>query len=147
MADNFNATEGSGKVFAADDIGGVLHQRMKLRHGVDGTNDGDVAITNPLPTRQGNAENMLALKTIAFGSITGSFADTVLGTITNYSIVEVWNDTDGTLQFSWDAGVTVHHIMPPRAARTLRIKASASALHVKYTVAPTTGNLYLEPVK
>lgn len=50
MADNTTLNIGSGgDVIANDDIGGVKHQRMKLIHGVDGTNDGDVARTNPLP--------------------------------------------------------------------------------------------------
>jgi hypothetical protein len=51
MADNLALTPGSGAVGAADDIGaGVLAQRIKIIHGVDGVNDGDVASTNPLPT-------------------------------------------------------------------------------------------------
>jgi hypothetical protein len=36
MADNVNYTPGSGVIIAADDIGGVLHQRMKLSLGADG---------------------------------------------------------------------------------------------------------------
>lgn len=51
MADNFGATPGSGITGAADDIGGVLHPRVKLIHGIDGVNDGDVALTNPLPAQ------------------------------------------------------------------------------------------------
>jgi hypothetical protein len=39
-----------GDTSAADDIGGVKHQRCKATIGVDGTNDGDVALTNPMPT-------------------------------------------------------------------------------------------------
>ena len=48
MADNVTLP-GIGEVAGADDIGGVKIQRVKLIHGVDGTNDGDVAATNPLP--------------------------------------------------------------------------------------------------
>lgn len=36
MADNVGYTEGSGKSIAADDIAGVLHQRVKLSVGADG---------------------------------------------------------------------------------------------------------------
>lgn len=51
MADNTTLNTGSGgDVVASDDIGGVKYQRVKLIHGVDGTNDGDVSRTNPLPT-------------------------------------------------------------------------------------------------
>ena len=49
MADNVSITPGSGATAAADDIGGVLYQRIKLVHGADGVNDGDVAAGNPLP--------------------------------------------------------------------------------------------------
>lgn len=48
-ADNINVTQGSGKVMATDDIGGVNFQRHKLIFGPDGTNEGDVSRTNPLP--------------------------------------------------------------------------------------------------
>lgn len=37
MADNLAVTPGSGATVAADDIGGVLHQRIKLGLGADGT--------------------------------------------------------------------------------------------------------------
>lgn len=50
MADNFAYTPGSGETGAADDIGGVKFPRVKLIYGVDGTNSGDVAAANPLPT-------------------------------------------------------------------------------------------------
>lgn len=51
MADNttLNSMAG-GDVVATDDIGGVKIQRIKLIHGADGVNDGDVAKANPLPT-------------------------------------------------------------------------------------------------
>ncbi len=37
MADNVAYTPGSGATIAADDIGGVLHQRIKLSIGADGS--------------------------------------------------------------------------------------------------------------
>lgn len=47
MADN--GTAASGPTIAWDDIGSVSYQRMKLIHGIDGVNDGDVSNINPLP--------------------------------------------------------------------------------------------------
>lgn len=55
MADTVPITPGVGAPIATDDIGGVHYQRLKLISGVDGVNDGDVAKTNPLPTRTGIA--------------------------------------------------------------------------------------------
>jgi hypothetical protein len=49
MSDNFTYTPGTGETGAADDIGGVKFPRVKLIHGADGTNDGDVSDANPLP--------------------------------------------------------------------------------------------------
>lgn len=51
MADNVAITAGSGTSIAADDISSVLYQRVKLIHGADGVNAGDVATSNPLPTQ------------------------------------------------------------------------------------------------
>ena len=50
MADNTTLNTGSGgDVIASDDIGSVKYQRIKLIHGADGVNDGDVSQANPLP--------------------------------------------------------------------------------------------------
>lgn len=50
MADNFQTNSGSGgKTFASDEIESVNYQRIKLVHGADGVNDGDVSSANPLP--------------------------------------------------------------------------------------------------
>ena len=47
--DNFDYTPGTGETGGADDISGVKYPRVKLIHGADGTNDGDVSSANPLP--------------------------------------------------------------------------------------------------
>lgn len=52
MADN-STLPATGDVIATDDIGGTKYQRIKLVHGADGTNDGDVSTANPLPVRTG----------------------------------------------------------------------------------------------
>jgi hypothetical protein len=48
MADNVGYTPGSGATVAADDIGGVLYQRVKIAAGADGAAT-DVSSANPLP--------------------------------------------------------------------------------------------------
>jgi hypothetical protein len=48
MADNIGYTPGTGATVAADEIGGVLHQRVKLGVGADGTAV-DVSEANPMP--------------------------------------------------------------------------------------------------
>lgn len=49
MADNIGYTPGTGAQVGADEIGGVLYQRVKLVLGADGSNDGDASAANPLP--------------------------------------------------------------------------------------------------
>ncbi len=48
MADNVGYTPGSGATVAADDIGGVLYQRVKISAGADGSAT-DVSSASPMP--------------------------------------------------------------------------------------------------
>jgi hypothetical protein len=48
MPDNVGYTPGSGATVAADEISGVLHQRVKIGVGEDGVAQ-DVSLTNPMP--------------------------------------------------------------------------------------------------
>lgn len=56
MADNLDVTIGSGATVGADEITSVKYQRIKLIHGADGTNDGDVSTANGLPVQQQTGE-------------------------------------------------------------------------------------------
>lgn len=50
MADNTELNPGhGGDIYAADDVGGIKFQRVKLAVGDDGVNDGDVSKNNPMP--------------------------------------------------------------------------------------------------
>lgn len=88
MADNVAITPGSGATAAADNISGVLFQRVKIAVGADGTNDGDVATGNPMPVRE-----MDPSTTTAFGPITT--ASTVL-----FSAVDTANEKIVVLQIT-----------------------------------------------
>ena len=48
MPDNVGYTPGTGATVAADDIGGILYQRVKPAIGDDGTAN-DVSASNPMP--------------------------------------------------------------------------------------------------
>lgn len=50
MADNVGYTPGTGATVAADDIGGVLYQRVKVGVGADGAAT-DVSTSNPMPVQ------------------------------------------------------------------------------------------------
>jgi hypothetical protein len=49
MADDVLITQGAGTSIGADEISSVKYQRIKLIHGADGVNAGDVSTANPLP--------------------------------------------------------------------------------------------------
>jgi len=76
MADNVGYTPGSGATVAADDIGSVLYQRIKIIHGADGANDGDVSAANPLPASVPGASSAVitSVTTAATGSNYTAFA-------------------------------------------------------------------------
>ena len=59
MGDNtvINRGEG-GDIIATDDVGGAKFQRVKMSLGVDGVFDGDVSVSNPLPTRMGDSPSI-----------------------------------------------------------------------------------------
>lgn len=90
MADNIEVTPGTGKTVAADEIAGALHQRVKITIGADGTNDGDVSSTNPLPisdaggsiTVDGTVAVTNAGITSIDGKITACNTGSIAGTVT-----------------------------------------------------------------
>lgn len=85
MADNFSFTEGSGKTGAADDIGGVLHPRVKVTWGPDGTaNDADTASGKALPVqlRDASGNAVAPLTESDFDAKIGSLTETAPATDT-----------------------------------------------------------------
>jgi hypothetical protein len=58
MADNVGYTPGTGATVAADEIAGVLHQRVKIGVGGDGVAV-DVSQENPMPVADTNSGNLL----------------------------------------------------------------------------------------
>lgn len=74
MADNVGYTPGSGATIAADDISGVLYQRVKIGVGADGSAT-DVSSSNPMPV-SGSVGVSDPSATTAYGPVTT--ANTVL---------------------------------------------------------------------
>ena len=93
MADNIGITPGTGATSAADDIGGILFQRVKLAVGADGVNDGDVAVGNPMPVSFPLAASavILTLTTASAGTSYTSFSSQTCDALdlTNSSSVAV----------------------------------------------------------
>src|SRR6187402_74336 len=98
MADNVTTNAGSGgDVVAADDISGVKYQRIKLIHGADGTNDGDVASANPLPVEDAQLSDVATQTTLSAinTKIPASPATAGNQTTANSSLTSIDGHVDG----------------------------------------------------
>jgi hypothetical protein len=106
MADNVGITPGSGATAASDDIGGVQFQRIKLVHGADGVNDGDVSSVNGLPV-QGVGELMEAIEAMRFAinTLTKTIG-MALPNAQGFPIMEVRQATAANLAVSVSGTVT-----------------------------------------
>lgn len=117
MVDNVNVTPGTGTSIAADDIGGVMHQRVKLVIGADGVSNGDVAATNPMPSKIigadgtpiGNVENKMWVTSfpytyaLAEGLLAGHFPVHLIGYV---------NGVNATRVDIWEAGTPSEYVFP-----------------------------------
>ena len=81
MPDNIGYTPGVGATVAADEIGGVLHQRIKLGIGDDGTAV-DVSETNPMPINAvGELTEAVEAMRMAIHSLTRSIGQSTPDTV------------------------------------------------------------------
>ena len=77
MADNVGYTPGTGATVAADDIGGVLHQRVKIGIGADGSAV-DLSSANPMPITAPSALDVAVNNFPASQAVTGPLTDAQL---------------------------------------------------------------------
>jgi hypothetical protein len=92
MADNVTVTPGSGATVAADDVGGVLFQRVKATWGPDGTaNDTDVATGKSLPIQVRSATGLIPLGEPTDAKSTAT--DT-----TSVTAISIWKQISASIQ-------------------------------------------------
>ena len=96
MADNV-VLPGTGETIAADDIGGVLYQRVKLTHGADGIAH-ETSNGNPLPVdvRAGELLELLSALRYAIHSLTRSIGQ-ALPSAQGWPIMEARQPTAANL--------------------------------------------------
>lgn len=115
MADNIAVTPGSGATIGADDIAGVLVQRVKMTFGPDGTaNDVDNSSGKRLPVTAvhdtsavSNAGTALTPK-FAKIAVSSSGANTIVAAVTSKKIrVLAWDTVaNAAVNFKWQSHVT-----------------------------------------
>jgi hypothetical protein len=100
VADNVQITPGVGVPIAADDVGGVLYQRIKPTFGADGSAT-DVSLTAGLPVRSVGGST---------GSVTSTAASitsvTLLAANAARLAAAVYNDSSATLYLKMGANAS-----------------------------------------
>jgi hypothetical protein len=108
MSDNVGYTPGEGATVAADEIDGVLHQRVKIEFGDDGVAT-EVSASNPMPvsgTVALDAPSLAALETISINGtvpVSGPLTDAQLRAST---VPVTATSLDGTQLFSGTISAT-----------------------------------------
>ena len=94
MADNVGYTPGVGATIAADDIGGVLYQRVKMIHGAEGIAH-ETADNNPMPIKaMGELIEAIEAMRMAIQSLNRSIGMAQVNPLTGRMLV----DASGTTQ-------------------------------------------------
>lgn len=121
MADNTILPLGTedGDTYASDDIGGVKYQRVKVTLGADGTNDGDVSATNPVP-----------IDGTVSGSGTFTTKETRSSTATTSQVADTASSTTLLASNSDRLGATIEN----DSSATLYVKFGTTASTTDYTV-------------
>src|SRR5262245_57076869 len=93
MADNVAITAGTGTTIAANDVGGgVLHQRVKVTWGPDGTgNDADVASGKSLPVQIRSATGLIPIGEPTDAKSTATDTTSVTG-------ISIWKQISASVQ-------------------------------------------------
>lgn len=103
MADNVGYTPGTGATIAADEIGGVLHQRVKVSIGADGQAT-DLSTSNPMPTQeQGELVEAIESLRMAVASLTKTIGF-ALPNASGQPIMEVRQAVAGNLNVGISSG-------------------------------------------
>lgn len=119
MADNIEVTAGSGSTVAADDIGGVLHQRVKISQGADGSAT-DVSSAAPLQVTLAN---------------TGANATPV--------VVDLGANNDVTVTGTVDLGATDNAVLDTIAAKDFATQTTLAAINTKLASGTVIGDVNL----
>lgn len=102
MADNVTLNPGlNGAIVASDEILGVQYQRMKLIHGADGVNNGDVSTVNPFPVASPSVSPVDRSGTIA----TGGTAQVLMSANSSRRGFTLQNNSSGILYINITNGI------------------------------------------
>ena len=141
MADNIGYTPGSGATIAADDIGGILHQRVKIGVGADGAAT-DISTANPMPITAPNALSVSAANAIPIStsqtlgvSAASNLPVSVTGTLATQETGELVEAIEALRMAVQSLNRTVGQVLPDSTGR-MRVNVETGA-NMAITSLPT----------
>jgi hypothetical protein len=135
MADNVAVTPGAGATFAADDVGGILHPRVKISIGADGT-----AADWPVGSGNQSAVPRVTLATDSPGVITTGTAGTPSAVVLSVQGVASGTNLPVALQPTTAGGCTISSTLIASGTNATSVKASAGQLY-KIEVTNNSANI------
>lgn len=139
MADNIGYTPGTGATIAADEIGGVLYQRMKIGIGADGTAT-DISTANPMPITAPNALSVSAANAIPI-STSQTLGVSATGALTTTETGELVEAVEALRMAVQSLTRTVGQVLPDSTGR-MRVNVETGSLNVgTITTLPTLGTV------
>ena len=133
MADNIGYTPGTGATIAADEIGGVLYQRMKIGIGADGAAT-DLSTANPMPITAPNALSVSAANAIPI-STSQTLGVSATGALTTTETGELVEAIEALRMAVQSLNRTVGQVLPDTANR-MRVNIETGS-NVAITSLPT----------
>lgn len=130
MADNILVTSGTGNTIAADDVGGVLHQRVKISQGADGSAT-DVSSAAPLQVTLANG-------TVPSHAVTNAGTFAVQATLQAGSALAGKFGIDQTTPGTTNATTQI----PSAAGTGLSVSKTDALVATAVAVKASAGNLY-----
>lgn len=137
MADNIGYTPGSGATIAADEIGGVLYQRMKIGIGADGAAT-DLSTANPMPITAPNALSVSAANAIPI-STSQTLGVSATGALTTTETGELVEAIEALRMAVQSLNRTVGQVLPDSTGRMRTVVESGA--NVAITSLPTLGTV------
>jgi hypothetical protein len=128
MADNVAITAGSGTTIAADDIGGVLHQRVKISIGADGS-------ATDWPVNSGNVGATVPRVTLASDDVAIAAVVSAINTAAS-PVVNVRPETSG--------GLSIHRSIDLDEGTLEVVKASAGQVYSMWVANTATATRFIK---
>jgi len=145
MADNVSITPGSGATISADDLGGVLVQRVKIQIGADGSAT-DVTSSNPIPVSDAGTTLSVDDAGTTLSVDDGGGSLTVDGSVSLAAAIPAGTNAIGIVGLAPQTagGWSVSRLLAAASTNATSVKASAGQVGGWYLFNAATATRYLK---